>query len=72
MQPVEIFKTNIDSKEKAEEVLDYLSGSFPSYQINFDLEDCDNVLRVVGNEICVEKILHAMTKIGYHCELITD
>lgn len=70
MQPVEIFKTNVTSKEAAEKVLDYLSASFPSYKINFDLEDCDKVLRVVGNRIPVDKVLDTVNQMGYDCELI--
>jgi hypothetical protein len=42
---VEIFKTNINSKKLADKVLKTLNTSLPAYRFNFDLEDCDRILR---------------------------
>ena len=43
---VEVFKTNISTQSKAEKVLRILNSKFPDYKVDFDLEDCDNILRV--------------------------
>jgi len=42
---VEIFKTNVNSKKLAEKVLKTLHALLPAYLFNFDLEDCDRILR---------------------------
>jgi len=44
---VEIFKTNITCPEKARQLVDKIHQTFASYTANFDLDDCDKVLRVV-------------------------
>lgn len=43
---VEIFKTNVETQSQADLLTDHLSKAFVNYQVNFDLEDCDNILRV--------------------------
>lgn len=46
---VEIFKTNVDSRKLASKIVTDLNQLYPNYHINFDLEDCDRVLRIEGN-----------------------
>ena len=43
---VEIFKTNVNNKKQAGKVLKTLNTRLPVYFFNFDLEDCDRILRV--------------------------
>jgi len=43
---VEAFKTNVQKKAQSKMLLCILSEAFPSFKINFDLSDCDKVLRV--------------------------
>ncbi|GAB1444804.1 MAG: hypothetical protein KF860_03315 [Cyclobacteriaceae bacterium] len=43
---IEIFKTNVNDPESASAIIKLLKITFPSYQFNFDLEDCDKILRV--------------------------
>lgn len=47
---VEVFRTSVTTIEKAEFLLDKLQKEFPCCEINFDLEDCDNILRVATAE----------------------
>ena len=59
-----VYKTNIDSKSKARHTEKQLNKILPAETWNFDLEDCDNILRVVS-ENDVTKILKAeMKKFG--------
>jgi len=44
---IEVFKTNITNAESASEILDRIHDTFPDCRANFDLHDCDNILRVV-------------------------
>jgi hypothetical protein len=43
---VEVFKTNVDNRDHAMWVVALIHKIFPDYQANFDLEDCDKILRV--------------------------
>jgi len=43
---IEVFKTNISNKQMAAKILEQLSTLWPDLKVNFDLEDCDNILRV--------------------------
>ena len=48
---VEVFKTNVQKKTQSKKYLCVLSEAFPSFKINFDLLDCDKVLRVEGEKM---------------------
>ena len=43
---VEVFKTNIEDPEEANKLIVLIQGRFDGYAPNFDLEDCDRILRV--------------------------
>lgn len=45
---IKVFKTNIDDERIAARILKNLSSILPYCHINFDLSDCDNVLRIVA------------------------
>ncbi len=67
---VEVFRTNVRHKRKAKMILDILSKQFPLFNINFDLEDCDKVLRVEGNHIRRDKITRLVAENGYQCNVL--
>ena len=67
---VEIFKTNIDDKMHAEQVVDLLNNHFPAFMINFDLHDCDKILRVKGDSIPVNEIVNLVSAKGFDCSLL--
>jgi len=68
---VEVFKTDVHNEERAIMLLSVLSQRFPSHRINFDLEDCDRILRVEGLNILPENIISVLNAYGYQC-LILD
>ena len=43
---VEVFKTNVKDPHHAAMLIDCIHKSFDGYNANFDLEDCDKILRV--------------------------
>ena len=51
---VEIFRTNVKSKRLAGKVLKSLHLYLPAFKFNFDLEDCDRILRAQSNGCPVE------------------
>jgi len=67
---VEVYKTNVRHKRQARRLLDVLSKQFPMFSINFDLEDCDKILRVEGKDIPQEKIAKLVTENGYQCNVL--
>lgn len=67
---VEIFKTNVDNKSQAEQIISLLKLHFPSYSINFDLQDCDKILRVKGFSIPITEIERFVIMIGFQCSVL--
>jgi hypothetical protein len=68
---VEVFKTNVQHRELAEQLASILRGRFAFSKISFDLEDCDKVLRIEGKQICVETVIEILSVHGLECEILT-
>jgi hypothetical protein len=51
---VEIFRTNVKNKKLAAKVLKTLRLHLPAFNFNFDLDDCDRILRVQSSGCPVE------------------
>ncbi len=67
---VEIFKTNVEKISESKILLKKLSKHFPKHKINFDLNDCDKILRVKGKNISSEKIAQLLIKEDYECKAL--
>ena len=67
---VEVFKTNVQKKAQSKMLLSVLSEIFPSFKINFDLSDCDKVLRVEGDDIKNLRIMMLVKEYGFKCEML--
>jgi len=67
---VEVFKTNVRQKRHARRLLNVLASQFPSFRVNFDLEDCDKILRIEGINIPQEKIAKLVIENGYQCDVL--
>ena len=67
---VEVFRTNVRQKRQAKKLLGVRSKQFPMLKINFDLEDCDKILRVEGSNVRQEKIARLVTENGYCCDVL--
>jgi hypothetical protein len=67
---IEVFKTNVHEVEKSNIIFQKLQQHFPENKINFDLEDCDKILRVEGNTIHPEKIIEIVKEEGHFCEIL--
>ena len=65
---VEIFKTNVLSEFQAQTVLTLLRNTFPEMKINFDLDDCDKILRIAGAEITPDYIVSVLCSLGFECD----
>lgn len=69
LKTVKIFKTNVRNDKDAAKIATALITQYPLYKINFDLEDCDNILRVEVDqfEIETDTIIKIMVAWDYDC-----
>jgi hypothetical protein len=67
---VEVFKTSVREKDESCVVIEKLQEHFPNYAINFDLEDCDCILRIEHTVVENEKIIALLNSQGYDCEVL--
>lgn len=67
---VEVFKTNVNNKWSANWLVEKLQQHFPDHKINFDLDDCDKILRVEGIYLLAEKIKMLLNENGFMCEAL--
>ena len=64
---VKVFKTDIQCSKRANHILGFLAEVYPNLEINFDLEDCDNILRIEGDSINPDEITNKIEIFGYLC-----
>lgn len=67
---VEVFKTNVHDRRTADELVIKLQSALPACRINFDLEDCDRILRVEGDSFSSNEIITHITTSGFNCEYL--
>lgn len=70
MITVEVFKTNVGEEVIAARLIRLLQLHYPNSKINFDLEDCDKILRVAEKDLAPEIIIATLNEQGYQCELL--
>jgi hypothetical protein len=66
----EVFKTNVRKTVQARKIVTILLEHFPDNKINFDLHDCDKILRVEGKSFCAEKIKTLVIENGFTCDVL--
>ena len=71
---VEVFKTNVKDPADATMLLDQIHALSENYAANFDLEDCDKILRVASFNGSVQTSLlkELLNKHGFHAEVLPD
>ncbi len=71
---VEVFKTNISNKSHANMLIDQIHKNFTDYKANFDLKDCDNILRIKSTKgiIQADLIVDLLKVAGFHAEVLPD
>ncbi|PZX94235.1 hypothetical protein DOS84_06325 [Flavobacterium aquariorum] len=68
---IEIFKTNVQFQKEARLIVDQLQSKLVTAKINFDLEDCDKILRIEGTKkINNQYIIIYLKQLGYNCEIL--
>jgi hypothetical protein len=67
---IEVFKTDVQDVDQSVLIIRKLAEHLPGSCINFDLEDCDNVLRVEGDNFSAESIILLLNNCGHQCEVL--
>lgn len=67
---VEVFKTNVEETGESARIVARLRDLYPKGRINFDLSDCDRILRIEADQVCITEIIDLLTSIGYRCEVL--
>lgn len=71
---IEVFKTDVTNCDDAKWLIDQLHKTFDHYLANFDLEDCDLILRVQceDGEVHAEPIISFLKERGFYAEVLPD
>jgi hypothetical protein len=71
---IEVFKTNVNNAELAGRIIEKIHAGFEGYKANFDLHDCDRILRVVSTNGAVQslQIIQVLTRLGCIAEVLQD
>ncbi len=69
---VEVFKTDVKNQKQANELRFRLKKCFEAYEVNFDLQDCDKILRVKceKEEIQTTAILQLLSQLNIRAEVL--
>jgi len=67
---IEVFKTDVTTASDANRIVEMLIQHFPGSRINFDLQDCDKILRVEGKDFSTDKIMSLVNNKGFYCEAL--
>jgi len=68
-----VFKTSVASTKQAESLRPALNNLMAENdKWNFDLEDCDHILRVESFSLCIEAVQSLLASKGHHCEELPD
>ena len=63
-----VFKTNLSDAGRISDMETYLDIHPGIHNWNVDLNDCDNVLRIVSRNIAPSEVEKMILGAGYYCE----
>jgi len=63
-----IFKTSVNTKMQAKRLKPHLNRILSNEKWNFDLEDCDRILRIDSEENIVLKVKGLLSIHQFYCE----
>ncbi|KAA5548251.1 hypothetical protein [Adhaeribacter rhizoryzae] len=71
---VEVFKTNVENPNQANMLLDQIHRHFRNYKANFDLDDCDKILRVKSDLEFIQPaaLINLLQDLGFKAEVLPD
>ena len=71
---VEVFKTNVACTDHANRLIDQIHDTWREYVANFDLEDCDRILRVkcLTSPVDASLLIDLLRDAGFKAEVLPD
>jgi hypothetical protein len=63
-----VFKTSVKTKVQARKLEPHIDKVLPNAKWNFDLDDCDKILRIDSEENIVLKITDLLNVHNIYCE----
>ena len=62
-----VFKTSVKSKAQIKKLKPHLDSSFQDIKWNFDLEDCDKILRIESKKNICKKVVNLLRSYHFDC-----
>lgn len=71
---VEVFKTDVTSNHHARVLVNLIQYHFEDYKVNFDLQDCDNILRIesLTSKVQADPVMNLLKDAGVKVEVLPD
>jgi hypothetical protein len=70
---VEVFKTNVENADQASALIARIHEAFAGLVVNFDLQDCDRILRVKSaGSIESSALIRLLNQYGFEGEVLPD
>ena len=71
---VEVFKTNVYNRVDANMLIEEIHNTWAGYKANFDLSDCDKILRVQSTtgSIAVSGLINLLRKFRFDAAVLPD
>lgn len=67
-----VFKTSVTKKQQVSKVQALLIAIPAIVKWNFDLDDCDRILRVVSNQLSPRYVESVLQTAGFNCQELED
>ena len=65
---IHVFKTSVENDEDVKKLKPKLDNLSTNIKWNFDLEDCDNILRIADSSISPIAIIDLLVKSNFECQ----
>ena len=62
-----VFKTSVMTPKAVKKLTAKLNQFIPNSKWNFDLEDCDKILRIESREVTAKQVIAFLNKYKFEC-----
>ena len=70
---IEVFKTNVTNGHQARVLVGVIQDRFEGYKVNFDLDDCDRILRIESKRVIdADPLVNLLKDMGVRAEALPD
>jgi len=71
---VEVFRTNVEHVNQANMLVSCIQQTFAGYAANFDLDDCDKILRIKSatDHVDAGQVIRLLKGLGFKAEVLAE